>query len=176
MANDINKFDTIADLKDVQRPYLFELVIANPIGVAGMSEDEVTLRCHKASIPGRGAEIIETNFYGLKLHYAGRPTYGTYQLNVEFTEHEDQRLIKFLHDWNNLVYNTRTGNGGSEKSYKTDITLNMYKNDRSKLPYYIQFRNCFIESIADSDVVHAAASEGVKYSVTFRFDYWELGG
>ena len=174
MANEINKFDTIAGLKDVQRPYLFELVITNPTGVTA-SEDEITLRCHKASIPGRGAEVIETNFYGLKAHYAGRPTYGNNQLNVEFTEHEDQQVIKFLYDWNNLVYNTDTGNGGSEKSYKTDIVLNMYKNTRTKLPYFIQFKNCFVETIADSDLIHGQASEGVKYSVTFRFDYWILG-
>jgi hypothetical protein len=164
---------------DVQRTFLFELVI--PANFGGKDYDkDLIYRVKTAVIPSRAVEVIESNYMGMKQYFPGRSLFN-HNLSVNIEEHEDQGATKFLYDWQQQIFdvNPTSPTAGQSKStdkksnqYAKDISLYMYKYNGEKLGKKIMFYNSFVESVADYPLSYT--SDSVKYDVTFRFDYWLL--
>jgi hypothetical protein len=161
-------------LPDPQTQYMWELLIPN---IGDLVQDDILLRCQTATIPSRGNQPMESMFMGMKQHFSGQPLF-SHTLITEFEEREDQVVLTSLNSWQDLVFDIDPNSNTSGQSkvtgkqdYTRDIKLVMYKKNGEPLPYSVVFYNAFIENIDDSALGYAN-NESVKYSATFRFDYW----
>lgn len=164
------------DLPDIQRQYNFELLIPQ---IGDWNQDDMIVRCKTAAIPSRGNTPIESIFMGMKQFYPGQPLF-TNTLAVEIEEHEDQKALIALHSWNEQIFDTNPKSataGQAQQSGKKDISgdikLVMYGFGGDPLPKAIVFKNAFLENVDDS-TLGFANNESVKFTATFRFDYWLL--
>jgi hypothetical protein len=169
----------MADVGDIQRQYLYELEIPT---IGSVTQDDMIVRVRSAVIPQRGVEPIESNFMGMKQFFPGKPTF-SHQLVVDFEEFEDQKVLQYFTSWfeemNVLDPNSEqsgvASKGWDKSSIARDITLKMYKYDGSTLSKSIKFVKAWPETMSDSALTYTGA-ESVKFSCTFRFDYWTLEG
>jgi len=163
-------------LPDIQRAFMFELLIPD---IGDWIQDDMVVRCKTAVIPSRGNTPIESVFGGMKQYYAGQPLF-TSTLTVEIEEHEDQKALQSLYDWQQKIYDVNPNSprggaqqGGGKADITRDISLKMYKYNGDNMPKSVKFYNAFIENVDDAALGYAT-NESVKYNVTFRFDYWLL--
>jgi len=176
----------LGSLPDPQKTWTWELAISDISSIVpGLTSDDLTIRCRSASLPGRGSETIESSFFGMKQKFASKPTFGM-TLAVSFEEFEDQKMSKALYAWNNKIFDTNFSSaqaGGSQAvqkrsiagklGYATNIFLNQYTYDRTKLEKSVKFFNAFPQDVGDVGLDYAG-SGSVIYNVTFSYDRWEL--
>lgn len=181
--------DMLRLMPDVQRTFKWVLDIPEIDSVCDSIKDpkEITIRVRSAVIPGRGVELIETNFMGMKQFFAGRPTFpNTLSLTIEETE--DQIISKAFYEWNNRIFSTDSKdllNGGGSKAqfkrwgvnggigYSTDIFLKLQKYNSEEQVKKFKFVNAFPSDVGDVSVDYGS-SDSVKFNVTLSYDYWEL--
>jgi len=149
------------------------------MGKYGIGDDELVIRCRTAVLPQRGNEPIEAVFMGMKRYYPGKPVF-SHTLAVTFEEFEDRKVSAALYAWQQDIFDIET-NGASLVTGKGDIvrtaTLQLYGydgepingGDKSK----IEFHNAWVQDVAEVALDYAA-SDSVKYAVTFQYDRWEL--
>ncbi len=167
--------DRMGNMPDVQKGYMFELVIpATGIGGDTVRDEDLIIRAKTATIPGRDHELIESVFMGTKQYFVAKPTYSS-TLEVTFDEHEDQMMLKFFKAWQDQMFDQKTGKMqvATKAEYVKDIILNMYKGNGEKLQTSIKFKNAWPKTTADSSL-DMAAGEKVTRPVTFQYDYWEF--
>jgi hypothetical protein len=179
-----------SNLPDPQRSWAWELVIMEAAKMAptmspAITEDDLTIRCRSTSIPGRGNETLESAFFGMKQKFASKPTFSQ-SISLTFEEFEDQKISKFLYAWNNRIFDTDTSGGeaGGSKAllkrtvagvggYSTNLFLNLYHYDKTKLEKSYKLFNAFPTDVSDVGLDYSG-SESVKYNVTFSYDFWNL--
>lgn len=176
----------IKKLPDVQKVWLWELVISNitdliDIGASEL-EDDLIIRARTASIPGRGIEQITSNFMGMAQLFPGRPTFGR-SISVQFEETQEQLISKFLYAWNEALYTVTPGEdsaGVSTKATKRELTKTMYLNMYASggtndkiLEKRIKFWNAWPSTVTDVGLNYTT-TDSVKYDCTFSFDFWTL--
>jgi len=167
-------------LSDVQRNFLWELTILNFDFGESIPED-LTLRAKSVSIPGRSIEPIETWFYGHKQKHAGRAAFPN-QINVQFEETEDQKILKTFYAWFQQIHNVNPLNAFGtlsttfmKRQYVKRILLSMQKYNGEETKNSIEFVNAFPETMADVSL-DMTGNEAVKFDITFSYDYWLLSG
>ena len=169
-------------LPDIQRNFMWEIFIPDisdvTNGVMGDVEDLV-IRARTATIPGRGNEVITSEFVGMKQFFPGKPTFtNTFDVTVEETE--DQIVKKALTEWQNQIFSVSPGSargGQSQRPLKRDVAkdvyLLMYKYNGDEIEKRIRFYNCFVQNVGDMSMAYSG-NEAVIYPVTFQYDFWEL--
>lgn len=169
-------------LKDIQRPWMFELVIPDASvltnGIA--NTEDLIIRCRTASIPGRGFDTIESNFMGMKQFFPSKPTFSN-TLAVSIEETEDQKVGKLLYAWRQKIFDVDpqsvkagSSTGLVKRDLAKDIFLLMYKYDGTSFEKKIKFVNAWPQNVDDVGLDYAGGGESVKYSVTFQYDFWLL--
>lgn len=176
---------------DIQRTFMWEVWfkgIGTALGLPSDMEDTIILHARSASIPARGNDEIESNFGGMKQFFPGKPTFGSNDTTIEFEETEDQTVTSFLYTWNEMIFGTNStdasinrlghSNGVRKRdSYTCDIELIPFKygpqSGSDKLPYKFVFKNAWLSNVGEVSLAYAD-SGAVKYSATFKFDFWEL--
>jgi len=168
-------------LKDIQRNWLYELVIpdASTLTKGEASDEDLIIRCRTAVIPGRGLDTAESNFAGMKQLFPMKPTFSN-SFTVEMEETEDQKITKALYNWRQLMFDVDPGSptaGVSTYAVKRDackdIFLLMYRYNGASMEKKIKFVNAWPSNVEDVTMGYAA-NEAVKYSVTFTYDFWLL--
>jgi hypothetical protein len=167
---------------DIQRSYLFELLFPDISKVCTSIKDPEALlvRTRTATIPSRGNETIESFFFGQKQLFPGRPVFGN-TMNITVEEASDQRILKCFHEWNSKIcdMNPDSANAGvaavavKRGGYSIDAFLRTYSYDGTELGKKIQFVNCWIGQIDDTQLDYST-SDSIKYNISLNFDYWKL--
>lgn len=162
----------LGNLPDIQRTWMWELLIPANQVTAEWSQDDLVVRCRTVSIPGRTIEPVEANFMGTKVWYPGKTTYES-ALTVNFDEYEDQVVHKAIHAWHEKIFNYDEGKQKlpSKKELAVDMSLMLYDAQGGNLERKILFVNAWPTAIAEAPMDYAGA-EGVKYDVTFQYDHW----
>jgi hypothetical protein len=169
-------------LPDIQRTWLWEIYIPNVNTIPNMpdiKDDDLVIRARTCSLPSRGNEAVESNFMGFKQFFPGKVTYGN-TMEATFEEMEDQKIAKFLYAWRQYILDvdpnspTAGASGALTKRISSrNIYILQYKHNGSALQKKVQLFNAWPENVSDV-ALDMNGGEAVKYSVTFRFDYWLL--
>lgn len=167
----------LKQLKDIQRNWMWELVIpAEEVSDQAVSEDLI-IRCRNAIIPGRSFEPIESNFAGMKQFFAGKPAFAN-TFAATFEETEDQKMHKFFYDWMQKIFDVNPNSptagvstGLVKRDLCRDIFLLEYKYNGDNLDKRIKFVNAWPQNIDDVTMDYTG-NESVKYGITFQYDYW----
>jgi hypothetical protein len=106
-------------------------------------------------------------------------------MSVTFEETEDQIIRKTLYEWQQKMFDVVPGSvtagvsqadhilGSTKRLLTQDVYLLMYKYNGELLDKKIKFVNAFPENV-DDVAMSFDGGEAVKYSVTFKFDFWTL--
>jgi hypothetical protein len=181
-------------MKDIQVNFMFEISVPRISEIITDSniikdEEEFIIRAKTAAIPDRSNVPIESYFMGMKQIYQGRVEYGN-SLTIDFEETEDQKIVKAIYVWQNVIFNTRdadTNSGHSLTNGKrlgssgnqsvtgrtTDLFVKMYKYNGELCDNMIKVVNAWPSNISEVGL-DMAGNEAIRYSVTFTYDYWNL--
>jgi len=180
----------LAKVGDVQRNWLFELVIPGIASIAPgiVDVEDFIIRCRTATIPSRGNEVIESNFMSMKQYFMGKPIIEpTFTTTLE--EFEDQKVMKFIYSWRQAITNIHPDLNSvtpiqgpvpgaaafpaKRMGLSKTAFLRMYKFDGSLMENQIEFINMWPENV-DAVTLDYAGTEAIKYNVTWRSDFWRL--
>lgn len=196
MANSLNftiEGRKLAQIGDVQRTYLWELIIPDAHVIAPdvfSEEEDFIIRVRSTGIPARGIEPIPSNFMTMTQYFMGKPQIDS-NISTTLEEFEDQKVSLFLYSWRQTIFNigpnptesvTENVNqsvaGAAAYSSKRSglartMYLRMYAYNGDKLPYQVKFINAWPENV-ESLSLDYTMNESVKYNVSWKFDYWQL--
>ena len=177
----------LATIDDLQRNFMFEVIIPNISSIIPKSDDIVsndlmeslTIRTKTCVIPARGNEEMDSYFMGMKQYFPGRPTF-TNKLGVQIDETEDQLIMQLLTAWRNKIFDTRPDSAtagysqaANKRAMSTSILLRQYRFNGEKLKSDIEFVNAWPQEVGDVDLA-MAGNEKVTFNVTFTYDFWRL--
>lgn len=157
------------NLSNLQRIYNWDLIIPAPIG--GGSSDVLLLRAQSSTIPGRSVGAIQIPYkQGAAIQFPGKLTY-SHEWTCTFVEGEDRKVHDAIYAWAQAVVNDASGIGNGDTAIKTDAYL-VLLDTKDSTTSKIKLIGCFVSNIADVSLDYGT-EDGVKYSVTFRYDRWE---
>ena len=168
-------------IKDIQRNFLFEVIIPNVNAMTGgkITQEGLVIRTKTCALPSRGNEEIESFFMGMKQIFPGRPTFSN-KLAVSIDETEDQIVTKALYAWRQRIFDIDPASATAgysqatnKRAMSTKITLRQYTYNGKKLENDIQFVNAWPSEIGEVELA-MTGNEKIAYAVTFTFDYWIL--
>jgi len=156
-----------SELTNVARSYLWELLIPSPIGDGGAKT--ILTRCMTTNIPGRSVGNIHVPYKQTAgLEFPGKLSYD-HTLECTFIEGEDKETFNAFYSWAQAVVNDRQGTGSG--SYSTDMYLSLIT--RAGEEYHkLWFHDCYVDAISQVPLDQGADGE-IRYTVTFRFNWWE---
>jgi len=162
-----------ANLTNPARTYLWEVLIPNVIG-GGSDTETLLLRCQSTSIPGRTVEGITVPFKATAgVKFPGRVTF-THTWDCEFIEGEDKAVFQAFYNWLQKIVNAREGVGEAAPDVKVDIVLNLL-NTKGEQYNSLKLVGCYPEAVGNVDLNYNA-SEVVRFTVTFSYDWVEQAG
>ena len=182
----------LQNVGDIQRSYLWEVFFPNIENIIGSSfpssngTEGMSVRCRSMVLPGRGVEVIPTNFMGMRQFFAGRVNF-SHQVNMLLEEFEDQGVMKAMYAWQQFMFDANPSNdataGGSIANgkrgiksvggYAQDIILIMYKYDKTEQTNKITFKNAFPTMVSDVGLDYGS-NDAVRFNVNFNYDYWVI--
>ena len=159
-----------ANLTNPARSYLWDVIIPVPVG----DGDNTTyqLRAQSTEIPevSTGATNIPYKQTG-GVEVAGKKVY-SHTWACTFLEGEDTLMYDALYGWCQKVVHDVAGVGVGDPLYKTDAYVNLLGVDGSTTKKF-KLKGAWIQTIGSTSLSYA--DDGViKYSVTFRFDSFEV--
>ncbi len=179
-------------MTDPQRQ-IFKFIIPDVASIApdlNLDVDDLIVRTRRASIPGMGVEVFESNYMMMKQLFVSKPILET-SMNLTFEEFEDQKTELVFRSWLNSIINISVNPNESATSpvnpYVAGVSyyrskrsglvrpcyLLLYGFDGRLLDYKYKLVNAFPEKIDSVDLEYGA-TDSVKLNVTMRFDYPEL--
>ena len=173
--------DRLKNKPDIQRSYLWELIIPDIGSVSDSVKDadELVTRVRTTNLPGRGVEVIQSDFMGMRQMFPGRVNF-SHTLQVTFEELENQIVSTVLYEWSNKIFDIRHGSptgGVAQVSRKRDIAkdiiIRQVAYDGSYLKNAYKLVNCFIQNY-DEVSLDYTQNDKIMIPVSFSFDYWEF--
>ena len=177
----------IRNFADVQKNYQYEIKFTNAGRlVPGWGEEDVTLRAQSFTIPSRGNEVIEVNYGAMKQHFAGKPTF-TYTTDVTFVETESQGIARFIHAWQQKIFNLYEGRANYSRKrgsaggniltdgYCDTVVIKAFRADGTVEDNKYFFVNAWLQNVAEANIDFSQTSDAIKFTVTLQFDFWTYG-
>ena len=158
-----------ANLTNLARKYLWEVVFSNPIG--GGDSDALMLRAQSTAIPG-------SSFGSILVHYkqtAGVKFPGKLNMphtwTTTFVEGTDKKVFDAIYAWKQLIVHDRLGIGGPDQVIKADIYLRLLDQQGSTTSQF-KMVGAYPELMDDTPVSYDEEA-ALMYTVTFSYDRWE---
>ena len=170
------------------RSSLFQVTLTNPAN--GVGDIKVPFMVRASSIPAATLGVIEVPYFGRKVKMAGNRTFDNWQVTV--MNDEDFLVRNAFELWssyinsheNNLrdasVINTLQGNlrgfgAASPLLYKSTASVTQYSKTGAPLREYT-FNGIFPIEVSTIDLDWGNTDSIQEFSVTFAYDWWEVGG
>ena len=177
----------IKGFADIQRNFDYEISFTNAHTIVGWSDaEDLTLRARSFSVPSRGNEQIDSNFGAMKQFFPGKPTFEN-TTTIVFEETESQKVQKFLHAWQQKIFNVNEGHANHNRKRGDDgqgigggtgicdmITVKAFRFNGDELDNKYYFINAWLQNV-DSVNIDYSQNESIKFSATFQFDFWTYG-
>jgi hypothetical protein len=177
----------IRNFADVQRNYNYEITFVNAASlVDGWNDEDVTLRARSFTIPQRGNEAIESNYGAMKQFFAGKPTFSN-TMDVIFEETESQGVARFLHAWQQKIFNINDGHANYSRKRGTNggtiaidgicdtIIIRAQRQDGAVEDNKYFLINAWLQNVGEVNIDFNQAGDGVKFTATLQFDFWSYG-
>ena len=158
-----------ANITNLARKYLWEVMFANPIG--GGDAEALMLRAQSTAIPGSSFGAILIPFKqspGIK--FPGKLTM-PHTWTTTFVEGTDKKVFDAIYAWKQLVVHDRLNVGGPDIIIKSDIYLNLLSQAGVTTSRF-KLVGCYPELMDDTPLSYDEET-GLMYTVTFSYDRWE---
>jgi hypothetical protein len=157
------------------RSSLFQVTLTNPAN--GVGDIKVPFMVRASSIPAATLGVIEVPYFGRKVRLAGDRTFGEWSVVV--MNDEDFLIRNAMEEWSNQI-NTLQGNlrgfgAASPLLYKSTASVTQYSKTGAPLREYT-FNGIFPIEVSTIDLDWGNTDSIQEFSVTFAYDWWEVGG
>jgi len=157
-----------ANLTNPARTYLWDVVIANPIG--GGDTETLMLRAQSTSIPGRSQGQIAVPYkQSAGIEFPGKLAYD-HTWDVTFVEGEDRKIFDSIYAWLQNVVHDVDNVGLGDPGVKSDILLQLITTKGEEW-MRIKLIGCYPLRVGSVDMSYNNESI-VNFSVTWSFDSW----
>lgn len=173
--------DRFKNSPDIVRTYYWEVIIPD-IGTVSdtiKDPDELMFRARSVTLPGRGVEVIESNYMGMRQFFPGRVNF-THTMSIRLEETEDQVVSLALYEWANRIFDVRTNSpsGGFSQTNKKrdvakDVILRLMGYNGEPLQKAYRLINAFIENVEDIELSYET-NDKVVIPITLRYDFWVM--
>ena len=141
-----------------------------PSGVTGFTSSDLNTRAVSISPPTRSQEESEINVRGHKVYQHAIITYNPIELILHETV--DSKVGTFLESWMDSQWETVNGVQVPKNDNQATIVLTLLDSqDVSRAQYKLV--GAWITSFDHGGNYDANNSDTVKYTVNFRYDYYE---
>ena len=154
------------------RPSLFEVNITNPFNSS--ADDKVRFMAKASAIPASTLSVIETQYFGRPVKFAGNRTFEEWSVTI--INDEDFAVRSTLEEWHQNI-NTVQGNvrqaGAGPEAYKSQGSVIQYGKQGNILREY-KFVGIFPVTIPTIELAWETADTIEEFVVTFAYDYFTV--
>lgn len=161
--NPKNFYDNIVDGKDLQRAYLFKVLIT----IQGNNTKEFFIR--SSTLPTETVEAIIVPRLNSEVKYAGKVKYNDWSVDVIDNTNMDN--FKIFRDYQNKVYDSKSGKLSQKDKYIGRATVELLNGSIEKTYSYI-LKNLWISSLEPPQVVYGS-SDLFKFKAVLKYDIFE---
>ena len=163
--------EQIRSVTDFAPMYRWEIGFSqNPIVFAGLTSEDLDLRCESAELPKSTNTPIEINIRGHKIKQPGITNYqGT--LPLTFIETVDSKISRLLKNWREACWEPNTGVSRPKKDLEVDVVLTRLDNEDNPIWEYTML-GCFCEDYEAGGTMDGVSSEVLKPILTLSYDYF----
>jgi hypothetical protein len=178
MAQNIEKFYSVAAGNDFTRDFLFRVTGLNLPGLAGdisMSEDELVY-VKAANLPGRNIANVAVPYMGLNFNIPGAVSYsGSEGYQLTFYLDANSTLRNKLEQASQALFDVATSTGGyGTPQYSHYIELTQLKKDMEAINIYT-LRGASLRAINDLQYnIAGGTGQTVDMTATFAYQFYEL--
>jgi len=155
----------VRSINNPQKSYMWEIEVQ---GLATGSLSNMAFFAKTVSIPQSAVEQIIINHKAGRTHFAGRDA-GAHTVTVTFWDDEAQTILKFFHEWMDLLRNHVTASGVTRDLYAASLVIKLKDESDEIVTAKITLGHCFPTDIADTPLTYDS-SEPIEHSVTLSFD------
>jgi hypothetical protein len=158
-----------SNLTDVQRAYLWDIVIPSPIGSGDWAA--LQARCQATELPPRKTGVIKVPYKQTPgANYHGKLDVGQ-TWKCTFIEGLDKKVYDACYSWHELVVAVRNGISSGDQEIKTDVYV-MMLDGNGNITTQVKLVGAYIEEIGQVTLDYENENP-VRFDVTWRFDYHE---
>ena len=162
--------DQLRSIGNVAVPYRWNLEFSSFPANLRADSSALNIRCESADLPKlSSAGKIEVNVRGNKVLQQGIMNYSN-TFNLVFYETEDSIVHKFLRDWRELVWESKTGVQVSKADYEAVVLLTRLNHADAPIWEY-KMVGCFLEDF-DLGNLDGTTSDSMRTTLTLSFDYF----
>lgn len=154
-----------------QKKYMWEVHITNSTTDTGMKD--LCFYAKQASIPQSSIDVIERNYMGQKLYYAGKDS-SSKTVTITFWDDQNFAVLNYLGTWMNHVNSMWHGRQVSTKDYMRDIELHLKDTTDLFTNGIITLHQAFITELSDIELTYE--DSGIfEFTATFQFNHKFMG-
>ena len=133
--------------------------------------------CRAAQMPASTLGTIEVPYFGRKVKIAGDRTFAEW--TVTLIQDEDMTIRNSMEQWSNSINshlgNLRSFSTASPTLYKANASVTHFGKTGLPLRTYT-FNGLFPTEVSPIDLDWNTTDTLEEFTVTFQYDYWEVGG
>jgi len=162
----VNLADKIGALEPLRQHSFRMFITSTGTSALQSNSEQFELAIRDAFTPNRTTEVIEIDADLEKLKYAGKTTYESG--SVVIRDYVDADVVKFLTDWENVIYNPATGLAGYKSQYAGEAIIQQYAPDGTIVREW-KLKNIWPESV-DHGSLTMGSADPVEINVSFSYD------
>ena len=152
--------------------FRWNLVIAQfPLGLAGPpTTEELNIRAESVEQPTRSGQTIVNNIRGHQVKQGGIWIYNP--VTLVFAETTDNIVNKFIHDWIELSWATKTGVSVTKANLEATVIMQRLNNLDEPI---VEFKcvGCIPEAEDKGATLDGATSDVIRPTITLNYDFFE---
>jgi len=176
MAFNITQFRSDGMALDGARPNLFDVSLTFPnFGTIGADAGKkLTFTCKSAALPGSTIGVVNLQYFGREVKFAGNRTFADWTITV--LNDEGFIVRNAFEQWmgfiNSHTDNLRVAGGGESSSYTQLITVQQYGKDGGIIRTY-NLLGAFPTDLAQIDLDWGTNDTIEEFSVTLAYQWWQ---
>jgi len=159
------------NLKDLARPNRFLMIFTRS------SDETLSYLAKGAQLPGRVIDEIQANWQGMQAKIAGDPTFNDF--TVTFINDYELKARKFVEKWLEdiaaMSTNVRSAPSSAVAGHHLDQGCRVQQLGRTgEVLREYKLVNAWPADMADIDLNMDSTSQMAEFTVTFKYDYFEV--
>lgn len=164
--------EQVRQIGDVQTTYKFNLKMVTPpkTGTAGVTSDDLNLRCKSMPAPEKDIEPIKVTLHGFDIHQSGR---GVYQdsIDIVFVETVNNKIKKFFRAWREACNKVISGAGNLKTQTEAKFKLEMLGTLNEPI-WECELTGCLYRG-GNIGTFDGASNDALELTLKLGFDYFD---
>lgn len=154
-----------SNIADVARPNRFLVEIPG-------ADAKVQFLVKASALPGRDLGDIDINWQGMKVKFAGDPSFADLELTI--INDYDFTARKYLEAWIDKIANMSSNERQNHSEYKSELTLKQLGRTESDILATYKLMGAYPKSISNISLSMDTENSSEEFTVSWRYDNFEV--